>query len=145
FTDPKKISIAYFEASLLIDHLVTTYGDAGLHKLLRAYGQGLDTPGALKAGLNTSFDELQGDFDKTTEKMFGSMRRALAAPKDLDFDQLTLNGLRKLADENPGSFPIQMAYGRELQKTGGDANLDEAMKVYARAAALMPLPAGHDS
>src|SRR5216684_233218 len=33
FQNPKLISIAYFQASLLVDHLVQTFGDAGLHKL----------------------------------------------------------------------------------------------------------------
>ena len=30
FQNPKLISIAYYEASLLVDHIVQTYGDAGL-------------------------------------------------------------------------------------------------------------------
>src|SRR5229473_1524929 len=59
FTNPRSISIAYFEASLLVDHIVRTFGDGGLHRLLRAYGQGLETEAALKQALNTDFDELQ--------------------------------------------------------------------------------------
>ena len=53
FTDPKKISVAYYQASLLVEHIVDTYGDAGLHKLLRAYGEGLSTDEALKSALDT--------------------------------------------------------------------------------------------
>ena len=43
FTNPKTISVAYFQASLLVEHLVATFGDTGLHKLLRSYGQGLES------------------------------------------------------------------------------------------------------
>ena len=142
FTDPRKISIAYFEASLLVDHIVTTYGEAGLHKLLRAYGQGLDTDAALKSALDTSFDDMQAGFDQAMERQFGAMRRALAVPGDADLGKMDLPMLRLLAADNAGSFPVQMAFGRALQK-GGD--LDEAMKAYERAAGLMALPAGPDS
>ena len=56
FTDPRKISVAYFQGSVVVDYLVETYGPAGVNKLLRAYGQGLDTDAALKSALDTSFD-----------------------------------------------------------------------------------------
>ena len=35
FTDPQKISLAYYQASLLVEHIVTAYGDAGLRALVR--------------------------------------------------------------------------------------------------------------
>src|SRR5438094_5249965 len=48
FTDPKKISLAYYQASLLVEHLVTTFGDAGLRKLVRSFADGIETEAALK-------------------------------------------------------------------------------------------------
>ena len=65
FMNPRSISIAYFEASLLVDHLVKTFGDEGLHRLVRAYGQGLDTEAAFKQALDTDFDRLQTDRKST--------------------------------------------------------------------------------
>src|SRR5258708_26996189 len=53
FTNPKTISLAYFQASLLVEHIVNAYGDAGLRKLVRAYAQGIDTDAALKTALDT--------------------------------------------------------------------------------------------
>src|SRR6476646_8635440 len=76
FTNPKTISLAYFQASLLVDELVTQFGEAGLRKLLRTYALGLDTDAALKTALNTDFDQLQVGYDQSIEKTFGSMRRA---------------------------------------------------------------------
>ncbi|MBI4486024.1 MAG: tetratricopeptide repeat protein, partial [Acidobacteria bacterium] len=46
FTDPKRISLAYFEATLLVEHLIETHGHAGIRKLLRTYGTGVDTDSA---------------------------------------------------------------------------------------------------
>ncbi len=68
FQDPKTISLAYYQASLLVEHLMTAYGQAGLNKLLRTYGQGLDTDASLKAALNTDLDQLQVGFDQTVEQ-----------------------------------------------------------------------------
>ena len=67
FQNPRTISLAYFEASLLVEHMETAFGQAGINKLLREYGQGLDTDAALKAALNTDFDQLQVGFDQSLE------------------------------------------------------------------------------
>ena len=75
FTDPRTISLAYFQASLLVEHLVATYGDAGLHKLLRAYGQGLDTDAALKSALEHRLDAAAGRLRSETRPS-GSARCA---------------------------------------------------------------------
>jgi tetratricopeptide (TPR) repeat protein len=142
FQNPKTISLAYYQASLLVEHLVTAYGDAGLRKLVRIYAQGLDTDAALKAALNTDFDQLQTGFDEAVERQFGAMRKALAAPADGDLLRTSTDKLQTLAVENPRSFPVQMALGRALRKEG---KIDEAMQAFERAAQLVPLAGGKDS
>ena len=143
FTNPKTISLAYFQASLLVEHLVAAYGQAGLNKLLRTYGQGLETNAALKAALNTDFDELQVGFDGTVERLFGSLRRAMAVPDGVeDLLKMPLPALRTLAAANPGSYPIQIAFGRALRKASAT---DEAVQVFERAAKLVPIDGGHES
>ena len=142
FQNPKTISLAYYQASLLVEHLVSAYGDAGLRKLVRIYAQGLDTDAALKASLNTDFDQLQTGFDDTVERQFGAMRKALATPADGDLLRTATDKLQALAAENPRSFPVQMALGRALRK---DGKIDEAMQAFERAAQLVPLAGGKDS
>jgi len=137
-----KISLAYYQASLLVEHLVTAYGEAGLRKLVRIYSQGLDTDAALKAALNTDFDQLQIGFDEAVERQFGAMRKALAAPADADLLRAATDKLQTLAAENPRSFPVQMALGRALRK---DGKTDEAMQAFEQAARLVPLAGGKDS
>jgi tetratricopeptide (TPR) repeat protein len=142
FQDPRKISLAYFEASLLVEHMVTAYGEAGLNKLLRAYGQGLDTDAALKSALNTDLDQLQVGFDQSLERMFGGLRRALAAPPDADLSRMPVEQLRALAGENPRSYPVLLAYALALRKAG---QTDDAVAQFERAAALVPIASGKDS
>ncbi len=142
FQNPKLISIAYYQGGLLVEHLESVYGDAGIRKLLRAYGQGMDTDAAFKAALNTSFAELQTGFDQTLDKMFGAMRKALAMPENADTLRMPLELLKPYAAEHQGSYPVQMTLGSALRKAG---QLDEAMEVFERAAALVPTARGSDS
>ena len=145
FQNPKTISLAYFEASLVVDHVVSTYGEAGLRKLVRAYAQGVDTDAALKQALNTDFDSMQAGFDQTIERQFGPMRRALVVPEASRVDLLKHAARRiceTLASDNPRSYPVQMALGHALRKAG---QLEDAMQAFERAAALVPAARGKDS
>ena len=143
FQDPKTISLAYYEGSLVVEHIVAEYGQAGLNKLLRTFSQGLDTDAALKAVFNIEFVQMQSGFDQMVEKKFGAMRRAMAVPEGVDeMMKMSTAAMKTVADANPKSFPIQMALGRALRK---DGQLDEAMQAFERAAALVPTAAGRES
>jgi cellulose synthase operon protein C len=142
FQDPKRISLAYYQGRLVVDYMVMTYGQSGLNKLLRAYGQGLDTTAALKQVLNTDLESMQSGFDQYIERTFGQLQKALTAPKDVNLARATLDELRTLARDNPQSYPVQMAYGLALRKAG---NNDEAASVFQRAAALAPTATGDES
>src|SRR5262245_47065157 len=142
FQNPKLISIAYYQGGLLVEHLQEVYGIAGIRKLLRAYGEGLDTDAALRSALNTSFDELQSGFDQTIEKLFGDMRRAIALPQDVEILRKPLEDLKPYANDNPRNYPVQISLGMALRKNG---QLDEAMQAFERAAALIPTARGDDS
>jgi tetratricopeptide (TPR) repeat protein len=140
FTDPRMISMAYFQASLLVEHIVATFGDEGLHKLLRAYGEGQDTETALKGALNTDFDQLQGGFDQMLDRKFGAMRRALAPPeKGVELQKMAIPALTAYVSEHPESFPAHMVLGSALRKTGA---ADEAIGVLEKAASLVPMATG---
>jgi len=142
FQNPKLISIAYYQASLVVDHIVSTYGDEGLRKLVRSYSQGLDTDAALKATLNTDFERMQDGFDKTVEKMFASIRGVVNPPKGVDLAPMQVDELRALAAQNPRSYPVQLVLGLQLRKAG---KIDEAMQAFERAAALLPIAIGKQS
>jgi tetratricopeptide (TPR) repeat protein len=142
FQDPKSISIAYYQASLVVDHLIASFGQAGLNKLVKAYARGVDTDTALKEVLNTDFDQLQIGFDQYVERVFGSLQKSLTVPKDVQLGKAPIEELATLARENPRSYPVQLAYAAALRKAG---NADEAMQVLERASALAPGAIGDDS
>jgi tetratricopeptide (TPR) repeat protein len=139
FTSPKTISLAYYEASLLVEHIVTAFGDAGLRRLVRIYATGVETDAALKSALNTDFDQLQVGFDQSLDRQFGSLRRALAVPDDVELTKMPLEALRTVAAANPRSYPVQVALGRALRKAG---QTDDAVQAFERAAALVPMAGG---
>ena len=141
FQDPKRIQLAYYEGSLLVEHMVKTYGDAAINRLVRAFAQGLDTDAALKATLQTDLAQMQAGFDQTIEQKFGDMRRAMVMPEGVtQLGRLAMPELQALAQAQPKNFPIQMALGLSLRKAN---QLDEAMQAFERAAALIPTAAGH--
>jgi tetratricopeptide (TPR) repeat protein len=136
FTDPRKISMAYFQGSVVVDYLVETYGPSGLNKLLRAYGQGLDTTAALKSTLDTDFDQMQAGFDKLLERRFGAVARALKGGADEGLGKKSSDELKAMALSEAGSYRIQLALGSALRKSG---DVDAAMRAFEAAAALVPI------
>ena len=143
FTNPRTISLAYFEAALLVEHIVEVYGDDGLAKLVRAYAQGIDTPAALKSALGVDFDKLQATFDQFNDRLFGKITPALkGGAKDEELQAMPLLALRAYASENPGNFAGQLALGRALRK---EQQIDEAQQAFERAAALVPVARGPGS
>jgi len=142
FTDPETISLAYYEASLLVEHIVNTYGEAALHKLLRAYGEGVEGEEALKRGLGVSLDQLQTAFDGTLDKIFKPLMAALEPPAGLKAAMTDLDRAAELVKTSPDSFLAQLAHGRLLRDAG---KLDEAMSALGKAAVLVPMATGKDS
>ena len=169
FSRPETISIAYFQASVLVEHIIDAYGESTIYDLLRAYGDGLDTEAALdRVGLD--FDTLQASFDVAMEARFGALGRAMESPEqgnrvlagrlsgDLTNPQPVSPGpeqgsrelegeariehLRELSDQHPESFPVQMSLGHALWADGDAA---AARAAFEKAAALAPMATGDSS
>ena len=139
FSRPDTISMSYFQASVLVEHIVEKYGESTIHQLLRAYGDGLDTEAALeRVGLD--FDTLQASFDVAVEARFGELRRAMQGP-DEQFAESgdRLARLRELVDEYPDSFPVQMALGHALRAAG---ETGDATAAFEKAVMLAPMATG---
>jgi tetratricopeptide (TPR) repeat protein len=140
FTRPDTIVLAYYEASLLVDHLVSTKGQGALNSLIRSYGDGIDNETALKQTLGISIDELQASFDKYLDDKFGSMRRALH-DSDKPVDASSLDKLKANAAANPESYVAQLALGEELAKKGDPSGFAPLQ----RASVLVPNAIGEES
>jgi len=136
FQDPEKISLAYYEASILTEHIVDTYGMGALRKLLTTYGEGLEGEAALKTGLGVDIDKLQADFDKVLAAKYGSVVKAIKPVKELEPGK---GNPEAIAAAFPDSFQAQVALGEFLFKAG---RIDEAFKVLERAAEMVPMATG---
>jgi cellulose synthase operon protein C len=146
FTKPETIGLAYYEASLLVDHIVSTFGQDGLKKLLLAFGQGIEGEAALTKGLGVTWDRLQESFDKALETRFATLRSALRGSsgegqKPPIVAEQGVEGLKEAASAKPQSYAAQLALGRALADAGDRA----AFESLERAAALIPSATGENS
>ena len=149
FTRPDTIALAYYEASLLVDHIVQTYGEPKLQALVKSYGEGLEGNDAIEKRVGVTLPELQASFDKALDSRFGSIRAALRAiPGTPDTGgrggrppAMDITGLRAAAAAHPGNYEAQLAYGQALA-AGGDRAAFEPLE---KAAALVPGATGEES
>jgi tetratricopeptide (TPR) repeat protein len=140
FTRPDTISLAYYEASLLVEHIVATRGQPALQTLVRSYAEGGETDAALRRALNSSMDDLQKTFDKALDDRFGAMRRALH-DVETPMNLRSLAALEAAAAAKPDSYIAQLALGQALAAAGDPS----AFAPLQRAAALVPSAIGPES
>ena len=145
FRRPDLISLSYFQASVLVEHIIDRHGEPALQQLVRAYGDGLETEAAL-ARIGLDFEGLQASFDEAVEVEFGPLRRVLEAPERPE--ELPPPGaertaaLRERAEAAPDNYRVQLALGRALFGAG---EWDGARAALERAAELVPLATGFES
>jgi tetratricopeptide (TPR) repeat protein len=131
------ISLVYHQSSLVIEHLVATYGEPALWRLLRAYGEGLETDEAFKAAFNATIDEVQTSFDARLNRDYAALRAALKTP-DIP-ENATVDQLQALATDHPGSFGVHMRLAQALSAAG---DVTGAIAALERAGHLVPLANG---
>ena len=140
FTSAATINFAYYQASLVVEHIVETYGQPKLRALVAAYADGSDTETAIKKALGIDIDELQKSFDAMLETRYATLRKALKAPEGLGPDT-TADKLKAIAAANPDSFSAHMLLGEMLAASHPDA----AIAAFEEAAALVPNVRGDES
>ncbi len=140
FSSSQTINFAYYQASLVVEHIHDTYGQAKLRALIAAYADGSDTETAITKALGVDIDELQKGFDASLETRYATLRRALKAPEGLT-PEMPLDKAKALAAAHPESFPAQMALGEALAPSDPDA----AIAAFEKAAELIPNVPGEDS
>ena len=148
FTRPDTIALAYYQASLLVDHIVATKGQGALNALVKSYGDGIDNDAALQRALGVNIDTLQVSFDKALDDRFGAMRRALhdastpaGGSTEKPAEAASIDTLKAAAAAKPESFIAQLAYGKALAVAGDAA----AYAPLQRAAVLVPNAQGPES
>jgi cytochrome c-type biogenesis protein CcmH/NrfG len=140
FTSAQTINFAYYQASLVVEHIHDTYGQRKLRALIEAYADGSDTETAIKKALGVDIDELQKGFDELLDKRYATMRRALKAPEGLK-ENLSVDQLKAMAAENPDNFTVYMMLGEALAASSPDA----AIAAFEKAEQILPNVRGEDS
>jgi predicted Zn-dependent protease len=141
FKRPESLALAYFEASLVVEHLVAMNGDQGLRTLLLAYADGATDTDAFAKAFGKSVDEVEASFKAFIDQRYGALSRAMATPaSQVRSDDLA--GLRARAASAPGNYVSQLQLGQALFKTGDQAG---AKPVLERAAQLAPQAMGDAS
>jgi tetratricopeptide (TPR) repeat protein len=143
FTRPDTIELAYFQASLVVSHIVTQHGHAALNVMLRAYGDGADTETALRKATGRGSADLQLEVDAMLAERYAAVGKALQAPERLEIPRgADVPALRALAGKHAGSYPVQMGAGQALAAAGAR---EDAIAAFERAAALVPSAVGPSS
>jgi tetratricopeptide (TPR) repeat protein len=137
FQNPRTIALAYYEASLLVEHIVNRFGEPKLRALVQSFAGGIDSETAIRNVFEVEIDALQASFNTFLDERFGKLRRALNAPDGLS-PEMPVERIKAMAAEHPDSFPVQMALGRALRGSDPAA----AIQAYERAAALVPMSIG---
>jgi cellulose synthase operon protein C len=140
FQNPQTISLAYYEASLLVEHIVQKHGEPALRALVKSFADGIDTEAAITKVLKSTMDELQSTFDVFLGERFGALRRALDAPEGFTPDQ-PIDKLNAAAAAHPNSYAVQMALGRALRSSDPAG----AIQAFDRASKLAPMITGPES
>jgi tetratricopeptide (TPR) repeat protein len=140
FMNPETIGLAYYQASLVVEHIVDVYGQPKLRAFVQSYADGIDTEAAITRAFGVDIDALQSSFDGFVEQRFGALRKTLAVPAELK-PGVSADDLKAIANANPNSFDAQMALGESLKESAPDA----AIAAFQKAAALVPNAIGQDS
>lgn len=143
FMSGETIALAYYQAALLVDHLVETRGRAALGTLVRAFAGGATVDQAMRRAIGPTLAELEPEFLASVGERFVSVLAARRGPEDVRLTSRTPRQvIDALAAEYPGNFELQLRLG-DLHASAGEA--DQAMAAWERAAALLPSVVGNDS
>ena len=139
FKRPESLALAYFEASLVVEHLVNLNGDAGLRTLLLAYRDGETDADAFTKAFGQSLDAVDASFKTFIDQRYGTLSKAMAEAPKAGND---LASLKARAAQAPDNYISQLTLGQALMKAG-DRNA--ARTVLERAATLAPQATGDGS
>jgi tetratricopeptide (TPR) repeat protein len=146
-TSPDQVSLSYYQASLVVEHLETRYGIAALRGLLGAYAGGASTEKAFETALGRTLDQVDGEFQAALKvklaKPLVGIRAATASPTD---NRATAPETRAALEarlaKDDGEFLAHALLGRLNHR---EKREDEALKHLERAAQIWPESAGDES
>ena len=144
FMSGETIALAYYEASLLVDHLVMTRGEPALQALVRAFADGVSVDEAMRRAVGPTLAEIEPEFVASVTERFASVLAARRGPEDIRLTARTpRETIETLAAEYPGNVDLQMRLGDARAAAGDESR--PPIDAWERAAYLLPPLVGNDS
>jgi tetratricopeptide (TPR) repeat protein len=143
FMSGDTIALAYFQASLLVEHLANTRGEATVEALVRAFGDGVTADEAMKRTVGPTLAEIEPEFMAAVQEQFAAVLAARRGPEDVRLTSRTpLETLESMASAYPGNFEIAVRVG-DARAAAGD--IEGAFRAWETAALVLPSVTGNDS
>ena len=128
FMSGETIALAYYEASLLVDHLVMTRGEPALQALVRAFADGVSVDEAMRRAIGPTLAEIEPEFVASVTERFAAVLAARRGPEDI---RLTARTPRETIEAPGGGVSGQRrpaaAAGRSRAAAGEVAGAFEAL------------------
>ena len=144
-TSPNQVSLSYYQASLLVEHLESRYGLAALRALLGAYATGASTEKAFETAFGRTPDQVDGDFQAALKASLARPLQGMrteAAPEGRPAGPETRAALEARVAKDDGDFVAHAKLGRLNHR---EKRQDEALRHLERAAQIWPGSAGEES
>ncbi len=117
FMSGETIALAYYEAALLVDHLVMTRGEPALQALVRAFADGVSVDEAMRRAVGPTLAEIEPEFVASVTERFAAVLAARRGPEDIRLTARTpRETIEALAAEYPGNVDLQTAVGRRARR-----------------------------
>jgi tetratricopeptide (TPR) repeat protein len=139
---PEQIGFSYYQASLVCEMIAAERGFPALVAMVRAYGEGLETPAVFQTVLGEDLDRFSVRYTTWFERRFADRLAAVGAHgtgSDLPDTRITV---AERARRTPGDFGAQLTMGQQLIR---DRRPDDAVAYLERAQTLFPEYAEEDS
>ncbi len=143
FMSGETIALAYYQASLLVEHLVATRGHETLRELVRAFADGLSADEAMQRVVGPTLAGLEPEFLASIHERFAAVLAGRRMPDDVALGPRTpRQALEALAAENPDSYVVLLYLGERRAMEG---DVEGAYEAWERAARVLPEVTGSGS
>ena len=135
FTRPKspgQVVLSYYQASIVVEYIVTTHGFEAVRRMLDLYNENRTTPEVVREALGLSMGDFDRAFADYAETRSAGLRRVLRFKPPRD-EKPTVAELDAMAADHPESFYAHLMLGQALH---AQKRYEEAIAPLERARTL---------
>ncbi len=137
---PQQVIFSYYQSSLVFDYVVERWDFEAVVAMLQGYGEGRGTRELFSSVLGVELEAFAKAYDEYFQERFAAPLASIRLAEE-DAGPVTLDDLRKRADDDPGDFLAYLAVGASLAEEDDEA----AVPYLERAKELFPSYTGGKS